>query len=113
MAKKQETRSRDTVARLLGTNAKEKDSAIKEKPEPSFDPNKKNITALIKKQGNSIRKADSIRLNPILQAALIYWTTIEDSSKSKPDIVEEALLKAIPEEYLIEGYNLAKRKNKI
>ncbi|OJG76413.1 hypothetical protein RV10_GL003741 [Enterococcus pallens] len=60
-----------------------------------------------------MRKADSIRLNPILQSALIYWTTIGDASKSKPDIVEEALLKAIPEEYLIEGYNLAKRQNKI
>ncbi|MGG5322381.1 hypothetical protein IGL92_003176, partial [Enterococcus sp. DIV2359] len=33
--------------------------------------------------------------------------------KSKPDVIEEAILKTIPEEYLIEGYKLAKKQNKI
>ncbi len=46
-------------------------------------------------------------------SALKYWTTIAESDKSKPDVIEDALLKSIPEEYLIEGYKLAKKQNKI
>lgn len=75
-----------------------------------FIANKKNITKLIDEEGSSARIADSIRINPILIKSLIYWTTIIDPKKSKPDIIEEALLKTIPEEYLIEGYKLAKKQ---
>ena len=75
--------------------------------------NKKNIEKLIKQQGNSKRSADSIRINPILANALKYWTSIAEPEKSKPDVIEETLLKAIPEEYLIQGYTMAKKQNKI
>jgi hypothetical protein len=79
---------------------------------PEFVPTKKNITKLIEQQGSSARKADSIRINPILIKALTYWTSIAEPNKSKPDVIEEALLKVIPEEYLIEGYTLANRQTK-
>lgn len=75
--------------------------------------NKKNIEKLIKQQGNSKRNADSIRINPILANALKYWTSIGEPEKSKPDVIEETLLKSIPEEYLIKGYEMAKKQNKI
>jgi hypothetical protein len=74
--------------------------------------NKKNIEKLIKQQGNSKRNADSIRINPILANALKYWTSIGEPEKSKPDVIEETLLKSIPEEYLIKGYEMAKKKTK-
>ena len=72
--------------------------------------NKKNIEKLIKQQGNSKRNADSIRINPILANALKYWTSIGEPEKSKPDVIEETLLKSIPEEYLIKGYEMAKKQ---
>lgn len=112
----EQSRTKSTAARLLGaTNKSAKENAKQPvKPtEPVFEPNRKNISKLIKDQGSGIRVADSIRTNPIITASLKYWTSIIDPSKSKPDIVEEALLKHIPEEILIEGYNLAKKQNKI
>lgn len=104
-------RSKDAVSRLLGnrTTKKEQSKIIENKVEL----NKKDISRLIKEQGSGIRTADSIRINPILMSALKYWTTIAESNKSKPDVIEEALLKMIPEEYLIEGYKLAKKQKKI
>lgn len=74
---------------------------------------KNDIKMLIDKQGSSLRKADSIRINPIIASALLYWTSIIDPSKSKPDIVEESLIEFIPAEYLLEGYNIAKKQKKI
>ena len=108
------SRGKATAARLLSqTSVKSKDSVEPKQSEPSFEANRKNITKLIKDQGSGIRVADSIRVNPILSASLKYWTSLVDPSKSKPDIVEDALIKLIPEEILIEGYKLAKKQNKI
>ncbi|MBO1301338.1 MULTISPECIES: hypothetical protein [unclassified Enterococcus] len=103
-------RSQAAVSRLLGNKNKQ---PAKPKELEHSELNKKTISALIKDQGSSSRTADSIRINPILMAALKYWTTIAESEKSKPDVIEEAILKTIPEEYLIEGYKLAKKQNKI
>lgn len=90
----------------------EKGSTPEKELIPEFVPSKKNITKLIEKQGSSARTADSIRINPILIKSLVYWTSIAEPNKSKPDVIEEALLKMIPEEYLIEGYNLANKQTK-
>lgn len=105
----EDNRSQAAVSRLLG--AKNKKGYKKEVEE--LELTKKNLSKTIKDQGSSVRTADSIRLNPILISALKYWTTIAEAEKSKPDVIEEALLKYIPEEYLVEGYKLAKRQNKI
>lgn len=101
-------RSKETVSRLLGNkiNYERKE----EKSIQEIVPDKKSITKLIRDAGASKRVGDSIRLHPILIAALKYWTTIAEPSKAKPDVVEQALLKVIPEEYLIEGYKLAKKR---
>lgn len=112
----EQSRAKSTAARLLGgasKTAKENISQPVKAAAPVFEPNRKNISKLIKDQGSGTRVADSIRMNPILTASLKYWTSIVDPSKSKPDIIEESLLKHIPEEILIEGYNLAKKQNKI
>ncbi len=111
-----EDRSKTALEGLLGRVPNKKNVASGEnspKVEEEFVATKRNIEKLIKSQGSSIRKADSIRINPILSGALAYWISVIDRSKSKPDIVEEGLLKVIPEEYLIEGYKIAKRQNKI
>lgn len=113
MDNKENNRSKNTVNRLLGgkkTVADNIQPIVKQNKE--FNPTKKNIQNLIREQGSSKRKADSIRINPILTASLKYWTTMIDSKKSKPDIIEEALIKLIPEEYLIEGYKLFQKNNK-
>ena len=106
----EDNRSQAAVSRLLG-NKNKKNFESKEVEEIEWT--KKNISKVIKDQGSSVRTADSIRINPILMSALKYWTTIAESDKSKPDVIEDALLKSIPEEYLIEGYKLAKKQNKI
>lgn len=106
----EDSRSQATVSRLLG----KKEHSIKQpKKREETDLNKKSITKMIKEQGSSSRVADSIRINPILIASLKYWTTIAEADKSKPDVIEDAILKSIPEEYLIEGYKLAKKQKKI
>lgn len=104
-------RSKEAVSRLLG-NKKGRDTQPLKKIQ-EIELTKKSISKAISEQGSSVRIADSIRINPILISALKYWTTIAESKKSKPDVVEEALLKIIPEEYLIEGYKLAKKQKKI
>lgn len=114
MSNDNNSRGKSAAARLLGQVDKtEKTSKSKIESQPEIEINKKNISKIIKDQGSSVRIADSIRINPIIASSLKYWTTLVDPSKSKPDIVEEALLKLIPEEILIEGYNLAKKQNKI
>lgn len=106
----EDSRSQAAVSRLLG----KKETSIKQpKKIEEIDLNKKSITKMIKDQGSPSRVADSIRINPILMSALKYWTTIAESDKSKPDVIEDAILKSIPEEYLVEGYKLAKKQNKI
>lgn len=102
-------RSKEAVSRLLGNKTT---MNVQPKLTAEVELTKKGITKLIKDQGSSIRIADSIRINPILIFALKYWTTIAEADKSKPDVLEETLLKAIPEEYLIEGYKLAKKQKK-
>lgn len=106
----EDNRSQAAVSRLLGNKNKKN---FKSKEIEEIELTKKNISKVIKDQGSSVRTADSIRINPILMSALKYWTTIAESDKSKPDVIEDALLKSIPEEYLIEGYKLAKKQNKI
>lgn len=114
MSNDNNSRGKSAAARLLGqVDKKDKISSSQVDIEPKIEINKKNISKIIKDQGSSIRIADSIRINPIIASSLKYWTSLVDPSKSKPDIVEEALLKMIPEEILIEGYNLAKKQNKI
>ncbi|MFB8608300.1 hypothetical protein [Enterococcus casseliflavus] len=103
-------RSKEAVSRLLGNKTNRN---VQPKPAPEIELTKKGISKVIKDQGSSVRTADSIRINPILMSALKYWTTIAEADKSKPDVLEDALLKAIPEEYLIEGYKLAKKQKKI
>ncbi|GGD03124.1 hypothetical protein [Enterococcus wangshanyuanii] len=110
-------RSRQALDSLISGLNKEdskKDTTIK--PEPKLEPevlNKKSIEKIIIQQGNSKRSQDSYRVNPILFNALKYWTSIGEPNKSKPDIIEEAILRIIPEEYLVQGYEMAKKQNKI
>ncbi|MDN4125442.1 hypothetical protein L2W01_13600 [Staphylococcus aureus] len=113
-------RGKSAAERLLGAGKKNTNSHKstptndkETKTTQEFVMNKKNIEKLIKQQGNSKRNADSIRINPILANALKYWTSIAEPEKSKPDVIEETLLKTIPEEYLIQGYEMAKKQNKI
>lgn len=114
-------RSKTAAERLLSTGNKNTTSekstnqtkVQSETSQPQMIVNKKNIEKLIQQQGNSKRNADSIRINPILANALKYWTSIAEPDKSKPDVIEETLLKSIPEEYLIQGYEMAKKQNKI
>ena len=103
-------RSKEAVSRLLGNKTTRN---VQPKLTAEVELTKKGITKLIKDQGSSIRIADSIRINPILIFALKYWTTIAEADKRKPDVLEETLLKAIPEEYLIEGSKLAKKQKKV
>ena len=106
------SRSEAAVSRILsGSRGSKKETPKQQLLEVAL--NKKAISTLIGKQGSSIRKGDSIRINPILQSALTYWTTIKEPNKSKPDIIEELLLKNIPEEILIAGYKMAKDQKKI
>lgn len=108
------SRGKNAAARLLGqVDQKNSRNETKSDKTLEIDLNKKSISKIIKDQGSSTRTADSIRINPIIASSLKYWTTLVDPSKSKPDIIEEALIKFIPEEILIEGYNLAKKQNKI
>ncbi|WP_321386418.1 hypothetical protein [uncultured Enterococcus sp.] len=118
MAKAGTDRNRQALTNLLGGLGGNEKESVNEKNEntPKQEEivlNKKNIEKLIAKQGNSMRNPDSIRLNPIIFNAMKYWTSIAEPGKSKPDIVEEAILKVIPEEYLVHGYEMAKRQNKI
>jgi hypothetical protein len=107
----EDNRSQAAVSRLLGNKNKKN---YKQKEVEEIELTKKNISKkVIKDQGSSVRTADSIRINPILMSALKYWTTIAESDKSKPDVIEDALLKSIPEEYLIEGYKLAKKQKNL
>lgn len=123
------SRNQDVIEKMLNKQKKEHEKKKTEKKSSEKNKNrtetktenktedkietKNDIKMLIGKQGSSLRKADSIRINPIIASALLYWTSIIDPSKSKPDIVEESLIEFIPAEYLLEGYNIAKKQKKI
>lgn len=106
-------RSRQALNALMGNlDDKKGHKEIKEQNEP-IELNKKNIEKIIIQQGASSRNQDSYRVNPIIFNALKYWTSIAEPNRKKPEIIEEAILKIIPEEYLIQGYEMAKKQNKI
>lgn len=119
------SRNQDVIEKMLNKQKEEHEKKKTEKKSSEKNKNrtetktenkietKNDIKMLIDKQGSSLRKADSIRINPIIASALLYWTSIIDPSKSKPDIVEESLIEFIPAEYLLEGYNIAKKQKKI
>ncbi len=108
----EENRSHDAVSRILGGRKSKKEIPVN-RTIPNEELTKKSISTQIGKQGSSARRADSIRINPILQSALLYLTTIKEPGKSKPDVIEEMLLKYMPEDILIEGYKMARDQKKI
>ncbi|MGL4644549.1 MAG: hypothetical protein ACRCVH_09540 [Vagococcus fluvialis] len=109
---KEEHEKKKTEKKSSEQNKNRTETKTENKTEDKIE-TKNDIKMLIDKQGSSLRKADSIRINPIIASALLYWTSIIDPSKSKPDIVEESLIEFIPAEYLLEGYNIAKKQKKI
>ncbi|MFW7368808.1 hypothetical protein [Vagococcus fluvialis] len=109
---KEEHEKKKTEKKSSEKNKNRTEAKTENKAEDKIE-TKNDIKMLIDKQGSSLRKADSIRINPIIASALLYWTSIIDPSKSKPDIVEESLIEFIPAEYLLEGYNIAKKQKKI
>lgn len=120
----QNKRAQQAVANRLMPQLKEETDQKKGKvsenkgdtaqPTPKVEElSKKQLVQLIKDQGTKGRKPNSMRFNPIIDNALVYWTQMAEPDKSKADIVEIALMDYIPEEYLIEGYKLAKHKKQI